>query len=288
MKEAMYYDKKEGKKVQCMLCPHKCIIPPGKSGFCKVRKNIGGKLIALTYGKPVSIAVDPIEKKPLYNFHRGEQILSIGTFGCNFSCKHCQNYNMAREFFENQIEELETVTPTQIVDLCETKGLKMIAYTYNEPTVFYEYMLDIAKLARKKGIKNVIVSNGYTTKQPLLKLLPFIDAANIDLKSFSDKFYKEISNGSLDVIKENLQLYKKYCHLEITNLIIPTLNDNLEIIEEMCIWIKEHLGEDTPLHLSRFFPYYKLQHLSPTSLQTLLSAEKIARKHLKNIYLGNI
>lgn len=287
MKEALFYDKLNN-LVQCKLCPHNCIIQKNSSGFCKVRKNINNKLIALTYNKPVSIAIDPIEKKPLYHFNPGKPILSIGTFGCNLACKHCQNYTLSREFDQNQINSLDTIEPEDIIKVCHRDNLHMIAYTYNEPTVFYEYMLDIAKLAKKHKIQNVMISNGYINPEPLKKLLPFIDAANIDLKAFSNQFYKTNCSAKLSPILETLKtIAKSKCHLEITNLVVPTKNDNMKEFKDLCRWIKDNLG-DIPLHISRFFPHYKMQNIPPTPIQTLSKAEEIAKKYLTNVHLGNI
>jgi pyruvate formate lyase activating enzyme len=289
MKEALFYSKLENSKVQCTLCPHECIISPNNLGFCKVRKNIKGKLISLSYAKPASIAVDPREKKPLYYFYPGEKVLSIGTFGCNLACQHCQNSSISRRFLGNQIHQLETVSPSDIVTNCLQNNLHIIAYTYNEPTVFYEYMFEIAKLAHKHSIKNVIVSNGFINPLPLKKLLPFIDAANIDLKSFNPKFYSTVCSAKLNSVLNTLKLIaNSKVHLEITILLIPSLNDNLDEFENMCIWIKENLGKSVPLHISRFFPNYKLLHLPPTAIKTILKAEKIAKKHLDKVHIGNV
>lgn len=290
-KEALFYKNLEKNKVQCTLCPHNCVISENKTGFCKVRLNSAGKLYAFTYAKPVSIAVDPIEKKPLFHFNPGEKILSIGTYGCNFACKHCQNYDIAREFDLNQIDRLETVAPETMIEICKKKQLNMIAYTYNEPTVYYEYMLETARLARKNNIQNVIVSNGYINKDPLKELYPLVDAANIDLKSFDNSFYTKISSSKLQPVLDNLRLIRKsfpHCHIELTTLVIPTLNDNLKMIDKMSKWIKDNLGVNTPLHLTRFFPMYKLNNLSPTPVKFLLDAEKTAKKHLKHVHLGNV
>jgi pyruvate formate lyase activating enzyme len=288
MKEALFYEATENKGVICGLCPHNCKISKDKSGLCGVRKNIDGKLYSLVYGKPCSIAIDPIEKKPLYHFNPGEKILSFGTFGCNLACKQCQNFEISKEFDVNEIDNLATVSPEDMIKICLREGLHMIAFTYNEPTIYYEYMLDIAKEAHKHKIQTVMVSNGFINEEPLKKLLPYIDAANIDLKSFDNTFYNKVCNGALNPVLNSLKLIKKKCHLEITTLLIPSLNDSLEMISEMSKWIKDNLSADTPLHISRFFPMYKLKHLPPTDIKFLLDAKKAADKYLQYVHVGNV
>jgi len=265
-KKALYW-KKENGKIRCNLCPQNCLISEEKVGFCGVRKNIKGKLISLVYAKPCSINLDPIEKKPLYHFLPGETALSIGTLGCNLKCVFCQNWEISRANPEEY--NLETKTPKEIIELVKESKAKIIAYTYTEPTIFYEYMLDIAKLARKEGIKNVIVSNGFIQEKPLKELIKFIDAANIDLKAFDDNFYKKNCLGRLGPILRTLKILKESgVWIEITNLIIPGKNDDMKKIEEMCKWIKNELGEDIPIHFSRFFPMYKLNYIKSTPIET--------------------
>ncbi len=288
MKEAMYW-KKEKDTVHCTLCPHNCQIPDGSVGFCGVRKNIKNKLYSLVYARPATIAIDPIEKKPLYHFLAGENALSLGTVGCNFACLFCQNWTLSRSKpQEVEVTGKEEVSPEEVIRFAKEKHCRIIAYTYNEPTIFYEYMLDCAKLARKQGIKNVIVSNGYIQEEPLKELCKVIDGANIDLKSFSDNFYKRYVSGKLEPVLESLKILKKNkVWLEVTNLIIPTLNDDMKEIEEMCKWIVDNLGQ-IPLHFSRFYPHYKLKHIEPTPEETLVKAREIAKKYLDHVYVGNL
>jgi|TARA_B100001971_G_C18240646_1_gene570618 pyruvate formate lyase activating enzyme len=286
MKEALYYKKKKN-KLQCVLCPKNCIISDNGVGFCGVRKNIKNKIYSLVYNKPVSIAVDPIEKKPLYHFLPSSVSLSIGTVGCNLTCKHCQNWEIARAL--PGILPEYGISPKELVEKAIENNCKSISYTYNEPTVFYEYVLDTAKLARKKGIKNIIVSNGFINEEPLKGWCKYIDAANIDLKG-SDRFYRDITTAWLKPVQDTLKILKeKKVWLEITNLIIPTLNDKPKEIENMCKWIKDNLGIDVPLHLSAFHPCYKLNHLPKTSPKTLFKARSIAKKAgLTHVYIGNV
>ncbi len=286
MKEALYWKKEKG-KIRCELCPQNCLISEGKVGFCGVRKNIKGKLISLVYAKPCSINLDPIEKKPLYHFLPGEAALSIGTIGCNFACKFCQNWEISKA--KPNISNFRIVNSEEIIKITKENNAKIIAYTYTEPTIFYEYMLDIAKLAKKEGIKNVIVSNGFIQEEPLKELVKYIDGANIDLKAFDDNFYKKYCSGKLKPVLKTLKILKNNnVWLEITNLIIPGLNDDIEQIEQMCKWISKELGKDVPLHFSRFFPMYKMDHIESTPTKTLEKAAKIAKKYLNYVYIGNV
>lgn len=282
----MFYKKEKG-KIRCELCPQNCLIAEGKTGFCGVKKNIKGKLYSLVYAKPCSVHLDPIEKKPLYHFYPGESALSIGTVGCNLGCLFCQNWEISKAKPDNFL--IRTRTPEDIVKEAKQNNVKILSYTYTEPTIFYEYMLDIAKLAKKEKIKNTIVSNGFINEEPLKKLCKYIDGANIDLKSFNPKFYKKICFGKLEPVLESLKILKKNnVWLEITNLIIPKLNDNMKEIEEMCKWISKELGKEVPLHFSRFFPCYKMQDREPTPLDTLKKAASIAKKYLNFVYIGNV
>ncbi|MFH1211802.1 MAG: AmmeMemoRadiSam system radical SAM enzyme [Candidatus Woesearchaeota archaeon] len=289
MKQASLYSKHEN-LILCHLCPHSCKIPEGKTGICGVRINKGGKLYSLVYGKPVAVHIDPVEKKPLFHFLPGEKALSIGTLGCNLKCLHCQNWDISQKRDLKEIESIKEVSPKEIVELAVKNKCRIIAYTYNEPTIFFEYMKDIAVLAKNKGIKNIIVSNGFTGKEALQEMVGFIDAANIDLKGFGDDFYKKTCSARLEPVLETLKFLKKNnVWLEITNLIIPTLNDEPKEIKEMCIWIKENLGADVPLHFSAFHPDYKLAELSSTPVETLNKAFDIAKKAgLNYVYLGNV
>lgn len=287
MKECLYYKKLKENNVQCQLCPRFCVIKEGLRGNCGVRANKNGILYSLVYGKPVSARADPIEKKPLFHFLPGTKSYSIGTAGCNLHCLYCQNW----EISQCRPEEAQSLnlTPEQIVKNARKENCKSIAFTYTEPTVFYEYMLDIAKLAKKEGIKTILVNNGYINEGPLKELCKYISAANIDLKAFTDKFYKDICSGSLKPVLNSLKiLKKKKVWLEITNLIISGKNDNMEEIEKMCRWVRKELGKETPLHFSRAFPMYKLLNIDITPEKTLLNAKNIADKYLDYVYIGNI
>jgi len=286
MKEAMFYKKLKDKKVQCNLCPHNCTINEDDTGKCNVRKNIKGKLYSLVYNKPCAIQVENIEKKPLYHFLPGSKVLSIGTFGCQLDCWNCQNNNISQANPEKY--QINEVSAEEIVKLSEENNCKSIAYTYTEFTVFYEYALDIAKLAKKKGIKNVIVSNGYINEKPLKELCKYIDGANIDLKSLDNNFYKKYCGARLSPVLNSLKILKeKKVYFEITNLIIPEMNDKKKDIERLVKWINENLG-NVVLHFSRFFPMYKLQDKNETSIKTMEIASKIGSKYLDYVYLGNI
>lgn len=286
MHEIREFLKKSGKNsvVECMLCPHNCKISISKKGLCGTRINHEGRLYSMVYGRPCARHLDPIEKKPLYHFYPGADILSVGTLGCNLFCRGCQNYDISR----GPIRALPYVEPEKIIEETENNNVNMIAYTYNEPTIFYEYMIDIAKLARKRKMKSVIVSNGFINDVPLKKLLRYIDAANIDLKGFNEKFYKDYANARLEPILKNLKAIKNSdTWLEVTNLIIPGLNDGETDIQEICRWINREL-KNTPLHFSRFFPHYKAQEKGITPEKTLFEAKKIAaNKGINYVYIGN-
>jgi len=287
-KEALFYDKLENKAVQCRLCPRNCFIPSGKRGFCGVRENREGALYALSYGKLVALHIDPIEKKPLFHFLPGTKAFSIATAGCNLKCKFCQNWEISQKLPEEV--NYEYIAPEDLVKKIRESGCNVIAYTYTEPTIFYEYMLETAKLARACGIKNVMHSSGYVNEKPLRELAKYMDAANIDLKGFSDDYYVKMSEGTLEPVLKSLKVLKEEkVHLEITNLVLPGYNDDNENVTKMCLWIKENLGPETPLHFSRFWPLYKLAALNPTPLETLERARKIAQgAGLKYVYIGNM
>jgi pyruvate formate lyase activating enzyme len=282
MHEALYYEKLDGKKTRCHLCPYNCIISDGMRGACGVRMNKAGTLYTEVYNRTTGIALDPIEKKPLYHYHPGEHILSLGTKGCNLHCQFCQNWHIAQEIDAPTQE----ITPEQVIE--HAKGVKSfgIAYTYNEPFIWYEFVLDTARLARKNGIENVLITNGYVNMEPLEGILPYVNAMNIDLKSFDNDFYVKVCKGSLHPVLEVIKRSHKSCHIELTTLIIPTLNDSPEMIGKMVDWIYENLGSEVPLHFSRYFPCYKM-NLPPTPIETLQAAEKIAKTKLKYVYLGN-
>jgi pyruvate formate lyase activating enzyme len=289
MKEALYYEKLKKNLVKCQLCPWLCNILPDKRGMCGVRQNADGKLYSLVYARPCAVHVDPIEKKPLYHFMPGERAFSIATIGCNFFCGFCQNWQISKADAGNIDKEYDELSPEKVVELCKKNNCNIISYTYTEPTIFYEYMLDIAKIAKKQGIKNTIVSNGYISEKPLRKLCKYIDGANIDLKGFTPDFYRKVCKGKLDPVLNTLKILKQEgVWLEITNLIVPGLNDDFKRIEEMCKWISKDLGKDVPLHFSRFHPDYKMTDGQATPMETLEKAKKIAEKYLDYVYIGNV
>jgi len=285
MKLAQYFDKIEDLKVCCHLCPHSCVIRPDGLGACRARKNISGELYSMNYGKVTSISLDPIEKKPLYMFRPGSMILSSGTFGCNLKCSFCQNWSIA-----HQDAPTVEVSPDELIKKAielKDKGNIGIAYTYNEPSIWYEYVSDTAKLARDNNLANVLVTNGFISREPLLELLPFIDAMNIDVKGYTASFYADICKGALDNVKQTVELCAKKCHVEITTLVIPGLNDSAEEISRMSQWIAS-ISPDIPLHLSRFFPNYKMNDRPPTPVDTLVRARDKATEYLKHVFLGNV
>ena len=288
LKEAMYYEKLPDSIVKCVLCPHNCVISPGGIGICGVRKNIEGVLYSMIYEKVSSIAFDPIEKKPLYKFHPGTYILSVGSVGCNFRCPFCQNYSIART--APDMVETTTIASSQLVSKAlslKDQGNIGIAYTYNEPTIWYEYVYETARLAKEKGLLNVLVTNGFINPEPLENLLPFIDAMNIDLKGYSEGFYKDVVKGRLESVKNTIRMAAVKCHVEVTTLIIPGLNDSVEEMTEMSKWLAS-ISPDIPLHLSRFFPRYMMQDKPMTPMKTLSELESIASEHLNNVYMGNV
>ena len=284
MKEARFWESAGGEgRVHCFLCPHDCQIAPGKVGVCGQRENRDGKLYSRIYARATTAALDPIEKKPLYHFMPGSSVLSLGTVGCNFKCPFCQNWSIS------QVEaETEELLPEAAVGLALRKRAAGIAYTYNEPMIWLEYVIDTARLAREKGLANVLVTNGYVNEAPLAEALPFIDAMNIDVKSFDEQFYKDLCKGTLaPVIARAEQARAAGVHVEITNLVIPGYNDRSALYEELAGWMAEKLGPRTPLHLSAHFPRYRLK-APATGLQTLLAAREAALKHLRHVYLGNV
>ena len=286
MKEALFYELVDQEKgdIKCLLCPKECLIKKDQVGFCRARKNINNKLYSLIYSKISSYGMDPIEKKPLYHFYPGIMVLSLGTIGCNFSCDFCQNWTISQANIKDM--SVEELSPEKAVQLAMKNNSPGIAYTYSEPLIWYEYVLDTARLAKKNNLKNILVTNGFINYEPLLKILPFIDALNIDLKSFRNSFYQKYCQGKLSPVLRTIELSKEYCHLEITNLIIPGLNDSEEEIKEMVDWISS-LNEEIPLHFSRYFPCYKM-NISATPISTLYKAREIAQKKLKYVYLGNV
>jgi len=286
--EALFYDKLENNEVQCKLCPRKCVLLESQTGFCRARKNIEGKLYSKVYGKIVTAHLDPIEKKPLFHFMPSTQTFSIATAGCNFRCKFCQNWQIS----QRSPDEVNYVylSSQEVVNKALQSKAESIAFTYNEPIIFYEYMLDIAKLAKKEGLGTLMITNGYINEKPLRKLAKYIDAANVDLKGFTEKFYSDVIFGDLNSVLKSLKVMKEEgMWIEITNLIVPALNDNLEDIKNMCRWIRDNLGSDVPLHFSRFTPMYRLRNLPYTPVETLKKAIEIAKDAgIEYVYIGNI
>ncbi len=285
MKQAVLYKKLKDNIVQCQACAHYCVIKEGNTGVCGVRKNIGGELFLLVYGKPVAVHVDPIEKKPLYHFMPGTKILSLGTFGCNFRCDFCQNADLSQTY----VDGTQNISPEQIVELALKYKTPSIAYTYNEPAIFVEYAHDIMKLAREKGLKNVYVSNGFESKEAMEYIGPYLDAINIDLKSFSDDFYRKTCGGRLQPVLDTIKRVKeKNIWQEITTLIIPGENDSEKELKQIAEFIAS-VDKNIPWHLSRFHPDYKMTDKNITSYQSLVRAREIGHEAgLKNVYLGNV
>jgi len=281
-KESVHCELLSGQKVRCLLCPHYCVLAKEQKGKCGVRQNQQGRLYSLIYGEATSIALDPIEKKPLYHFHPGKSILSLGTRGCNLKCPWCQNFSISQD----PNCPMQRITPQQAVAKAKELNSFGIAYTYNEPFIWYEFVCDTAKLAHQAGLKNVLVTNGYIDRKPLEELIGLIDAMNIDVKSMQEDFYQKYCQGRLAPVLEAAEFSAQRCHVEITNLIIPTLNDQEESLEKLVDWVAEKLGKDTPLHFLRYFPMYQFD-IPPTPIETLKLAKTIAAKKLRHVYLGN-
>ncbi len=289
LKEAAFYKKLPSNAVQCSLCRRFCAIKEGETGQCGVRKNIGGKLYSLVYGRTITMEIDPIEKKPLFHFKPGSQCMGISTYGCNLFCLHCQNWQISQQRSEQAIAAIPFTSPEQIVEETLAAGVEGIAYTYTEPVIFAEYALDTMKLAKKKGLYNVWVSNGYMSKECIDAIAPFLDAINVDFKG-NERFYKEVcGNVRVEFIKENIELlHKKKVHQEITNLIVPGYNDNENDFRAVSEFIAS-IDKEIPLHFTRFWPQYKMQHLPPTDEGKLRRAKEIALKaSLKYVYVGNV
>jgi len=289
MKEAMLYSPLEEGKVRCYLCNHHCIISPSKRGICGVRENQEGKLYTLVFGRAISLNVDPIEKKPIFHLYPGSTSFSIATVGCNFRCLQCQNHEISQMPADQGRIDGSTVAPSKIVSLAKEHRCQSISYTYTEPTIYFEYAYETAALASKDGIKNIFVTNGYMTEEALKTIQPYLDAANVDLKSFQEKFYKEICGSRLKPVLENLKLMREMgIWVEITTLVIPTLNDSDKEFEEIAQFIVS-LGPEVPWHISAFYPTYKMLNLPRTPASLLQRAREIGIKAgLRYVYWGNI
>ena len=287
-KEAYFYRRLSDDRVQCETCPHTCVITPGNRGRCRTKTNKGGRLFSLSYGNPCVVHVDPIEKKPLLHFYPGTKTFSLAVAGCNFHCLNCQNWEISQTTPDKTRNY--NLPPEKVVGMASDYGCTSIAFTYSEATTFYEYMVDIAVAARKKGLKSVWVSNGFINEPALHRLCDVIDGASVNLKAFSDDIYRELIGGHLDPVLRTFQtLHRRGVWFEIINLIVPTYTDDMEMIKRMCGWIVDHLGPGYPLHFSRFFPQYKLVHLPPTPVEVLEKAQDIARETgLSHVYIGNV
>jgi len=286
-REAQFYIKTP-KGIRCEICPNKCTLKEGELGDCHNRLAEGDKLYTIAYGNPAAVHLDPIEKKPLYHFHPSSTAFSIATAGCNLSCMNCQNHQISQKG-PRETKNYDLM-PDKVIDTAVGYDSKIIAYTYTEPITFYEYTYDTSKLAHQQGMKNVMITAGYIRPEPLKKLSKVIDAANVDLKSFSDDIYLKLNAGELQPVLDTLKMMKdEGVWVEITNLIVPQWTDDLDMIKRMCNWLAENGFEDNPLHFSRFYPTYKLTQLQPTSEYTLKEAQKIARKEgLNHVYIGNV
>lgn len=286
-REALFYEPKEDGSVQCTLCNHRCRIQQGRTGICGVRENKGGKLYTQTYGRASSIAPDPIEKKPLYHFLPGTRSLSYGSIGCNLKCTFCQNYGISQEY---QGLTLKKIEPKDVVSEAKKLLCDSVAWTYNEPTMWYEFTLEASKLVKKAGLANIYVSNGYMSPEALMEISPYLDAMNIDVKAFKPEFYLKYAGAKLENVLRTCEIaVEQGIFLELTYLIIPGLNDDPNEIKQYSEWIVEKLGDETPCHFSRFHPDYKMMSTPRTPLETMYSAREIAGDAgLKHIYLGNM
>ncbi len=289
LREAMFYEKLDKNAVGCNICFRRCVIPQGKRGFCRNRENRDGVLYSVVHSRPSAVQIDPIEKEPQLHMLPGTKILCLGTAGCNFRCLHCQNWHLSQQSIE-ELGYAYNLSPEEVVRIALEKDIPTISFTYNDPISFYEYVYDIAKLAKSRGLKILWHSNGSLNPKPLRELLKYTDAVTIDLKGFTEKFYRKVSSAQLQPVLHTLKIIKEEgVWLEIVNLIIPTLNDNPQDIRRMCVWIKENLGPEVPLHFSRFSPAYRLTNLFPTPVKKLEQAYKIAKEvGLEYVTIGNV
>jgi len=286
--EGFLYKKLKENKVACGICPNRCVLAPGDLSVCRSKVNIDGTLYSLAYGNPCSVHVDPVEKKPLFHFKPKSRAFSIATTGCNFRCLNCQNWEIS-QVKPQQVRHYE-LFPRDVVIKAQSAGAKSIAYTYSEPTTFFEYMIDIARIARENGIYNLWISNGYINRKPLLELCKVLDAANVNLKAYSDDDYRKLNGGRLQpVLNTFTTLHKQGVHFEVTNLVVPGYVDDADMAKRMCGWILKNLGPDYPLHFLRFFPRYKLDRLAPTPISTLTRFRELAvQEGIRYVYVGNV
>jgi len=290
MKEAVLYEKLSDNRVRCNLCAHRCIIADGKKGICLVRENRGGTLYTLVYGRTIAQHVDPVEKKPLFHFYPGSTAYSIATPGCNVRCRWCQNWEISQMPRERHLIMGQEASPEQIVAAAKHAGCRSIAYTYTEPTVFFEYAYDTARLAHEAGLTNIYVTNGYMTEEMLETFGPYLDAANVDLKAFRDETYRRYVGAHLQPVLEAMKMMKRLgIWLEVTTLVIPGINDDDGELKDSARFVAEELGVDTPWHISRFFPAYKMTDAPPTPIETLQRAREIGLETgLCYVYVGNV
>jgi len=294
MKEALFYEKLGEDRVQCHLCPHECKISPDRVGICGVRENRAGTLYTLVYGRAIAVHVDPIEKKPLFHLYPGTKSFSIATVGCNFHCDFCQNSDISQVSKKEGrlLEEIsgQPIEPQELVSLALKYDCKTIAYTYTEPTIFFEYAYETAKLAHEKGILNLFITNGYINEEPLRYINPYLDAANVDLKGFNKEFYRHVVGGKLEAVLDSLKLMKKLgIWVEVTTLLVPTHTDSEDGLKKVAQFIREELGPETPWHISRFYPHYKMLDLPPTPLRSIRRAREIGLEAgLRYVYSGNV
>ena len=281
---AEYWEKTSNNTIKCGLCPHYCTINDNKTGKCGARTNKDGTLYASSYGKVTSIALDPIEKKPLYMFHPGKKIASIGSYGCNFHCPFCQNHNISLEYEKVRLEQMTPELVREVALLAVQDNNIGMAYTYNEPLIGYEFIKDCSELIHEVGLMNVLVTNGYINKEPLEKLLPVIDALNVDIKGNNKGTY-DMVGGTQEVVMQTIETAFKTCHVEVTTLVIP--DENEDSVEEIAVWLAA-IDPEIPYHLSRFYPRYKYIDKNPTPKETMYKLYDIAKKHLKNVYIGNM
>lgn len=282
--EALYYKKENDRTVQCQLCPHHCHIQDGKTGFCRTRKNEDGTLLALNYGQCTALAVDPVEKKPLYHFHPGSHILSAGSWGCNLTCSFCQNWHISQG--SPSWQELSPQKAVELAHSLQERGNIGLAYTYNEPSVTYEWIYETAPLIHEAGLYNVMVTNGYIEETPLQSLLPYIDAWNIDLKSWNDDFYRQICQGTISPVLRTIEKAAAVSHVEITCLILPGVNDSPDDMDSLASWLAS-IRRDIPLHITRYFPRYHCT-LPPTPVETLKTLQQTASKYMFHVHIGNV
>ncbi|HID60849.1 MAG TPA: AmmeMemoRadiSam system radical SAM enzyme [Hadesarchaea archaeon] len=286
---AMFWKKLQKGKVRCTLCPRYCVVPPGKLGFCRARKNVNGEFYTLVYGSIISMGVDPVEKKPFYHFWPGSNAFSIAVPGCTFRCLHCQNWEISQVGVEGV--KYEDLSPERIVDIAKRYNCKGISLTYSEPILASEYAIDIGKLARREGLYTTYVTNGYITLDALQELAPHLDAANVDVKAFNDDFYRKICgvSGIRPVLETCEWMVGHGVHLEVTYLVIPRENDSQDEIRKFCKWVIDKLGPDVPIHFSRFYPHYKMTDRESTPIMTLERAMSIAKgESIHHVYIGNV